>query len=174
MNNQRERESGQSPTQGSMRARSGREGQQVSEIMTRNPECVTEQDSIRNVAKLMLDHDTGAIPVVEENNRKVIGMITDRDIVVRLIANGRDIDGARVSEAMTRGVKTVRENQSVDEVFDLMSREQVRRVPVVDQNEGIIGIVAVKDLAEESESKQDLAQTVEQISEGPGNSQKNR
>jgi CBS-domain-containing membrane protein len=75
---------------------------------------------------------------------------------------------------MTRGVKTVREDQSVDSVYELMSREQVRRVPVVDQNDEIIGIIAVKDLAEEDESKHDLAQTVEQISEGPGNNQARR
>lgn len=165
MNDQKERES----DGGSMSSGSRNGDQRVSEVMTRNPECVTERDSIRNVAKLMLEKDTGAIPVVEENSRKVIGVITDRDIVVRLVATGRDTESARVSEAMTRGVKTVREDQPIDSVYDLMSREQIRRVPVVDSNDEIVGIVAVKDLALEDENSGDLAQTVEQISEGPGN-----
>lgn len=166
MNNQKERES----DGGSMSPKSRNGDQLVSELMTRNPECVTERDSIRNVARLMLEKDTGAIPVVEENSRKVIGMITDRDIVVRLVATGRDTESARVSEAMTRGVKTVRDDQPIDSVYEIMSREQVRRVPVVDSNDEIVGIVAVKDLALEDESFVDLAQTVEQISEGPGSS----
>ncbi len=174
MDNRREHETDRGNVSGSMRAQSKGSDQKVSELMTRNPECVTERDSIRQAAKFMLDNDAGAIPVIEEGSRKVIGMITDRDIVVRLVATGRDIDSARVSEAMTRGATTVGQDQAVDSVYEIMSREQIRRVPVVDQNDEIVGIVAVKDLATEDESTQDLAQTVEQISEGPGNSQAGR
>ena len=142
-----------------------RGGRSVREVMTTNPECVTEKDSIRNAAKMMVDCDCGALPVVEESSRKVIGMITDRDIVIRLVAHGKDTDDAKVGDAMSRGVHTVKESDSLDAVYRMMAKEQVRRVPVVGQNDEIIGIVAVADVATEDESDRRLAKTVEEISE---------
>jgi CBS domain-containing protein len=149
----------------------GRTGdaQRVNEVMTRDPQCVTENDDIRQVAKLMLDCDCGAIPVVQsENDKKVIGMITDRDIVVRIVAAGKDASSAKVSEAMSRGAHTVREDASLDSVYSIMAKEQVRRVPVVDKDDRIIGIVAVADVANEDEADRKLAKTVEGISQGTG------
>jgi CBS domain-containing protein len=147
--------------------RTGENAQRVNEVMTKNPQCVTENDDIRRVAKLMLDCDCGAIPVVQsENDKKVIGMITDRDIVVRIVATGKDASSAKVSEAMSRGAHTVREDASLDSVYSIMAKEQVRRIPVVDNDDRIIGIVAVADVANEDEADRKLAKTVEGISQG--------
>ena len=140
--------------------------QKVSDVMTSNPECVTENDSIQHVAKVMVDCDCGAVPVVvSESNKRIVGMITDRDIVTRIVAQGRSIDDARVADAMSRGVHTVKTDAPLDSVYKIMASEQVRRVPVVDQEDRVIGIVAVADVATEDEADRKLAKTVENISE---------
>jgi CBS domain-containing protein len=141
----------------------------VRDVMTTNPETVKEKDSIREVARLMVDQDCGAVPVVAENGRKVVGMITDRDIVVRVVAEGKDVGGATVSDAMSRGAKTVREDAPLNDVMLIMSREQIRRVAVVDQNDELVGIVAVADIAQETNHDRKLGETVSEISE-PGQS----
>jgi CBS domain-containing protein len=137
----------------------------VRDVMTSNPETVKEKDSIREVARLMVDQDCGAVPVVAENGRKVVGMITDRDIVVRVVAEGKDVKGATVSDAMSRGAKTVREDAPLNDVMLIMSREQIRRVAVVDQNDELVGIVAVADIAQETNHDRKLGETVSEISE---------
>src|SRR5437667_6311887 len=101
----------------------------VRDIMTTDPVVVSEKDSIREGARIMAREDTGVVPVVE--GKTIIGMITDRDIVVRLVAEGKDPSNARVTEAMTKNVSAVKEDSTVSEVLDVMSRAQVRRVPVV-------------------------------------------
>ena len=103
-------------------------------VMTPDPVCVSERDSIREVARIMAREDTGVVPVVD--GKKIIGMITDRDIVVRLVAEGKDPSNAHVNEAMTKNVRAVKETDSVNDAINVMSSSQVRRVPVVnDRNE---------------------------------------
>ena len=136
----------------------------LSSVMTRNPQCVTEQDSLQDVARLMLDCDCGALPVVGEDER-LIGMITDRDIVVRVIAEGRDCSQATVRDAMTSQAHSVRENDSLESVFRIMRDNKVRRVPVVDENQRVIGIVAQADLALDTSRDREVGKTVEKISE---------
>lgn len=163
MNEGRNREQSGSMERGSSR---GGGTQKVRDIMTRNPECVMQQDDLQRVSKLMLQHDVGALPVVESReNRKVIGMITDRDIVVRVIAEGKDVTRATVSDAMSSGVATVSENDSMDRVFSVMSEKKVRRVPVVDEQNQLVGIVAQADVALESRDQEKVIDTVEEISE---------
>jgi CBS domain-containing protein len=141
--------------------------QTVSEVMTSDPKCVTETQSIHEAARLMVECDCGAIPVVEsESSKRIIGVITDRDIVVRLVAEGKSIENARVADAMSRGVHTVKTDQPLDSVYKIMSAEQIRRVPVVDNDDRIIGIVSVADVAVQDDSDKKLAKTVENISEG--------
>lgn len=148
---------------------SGQNKQKVSDVMTPNPSCVTEKDSIREVAKLMLDGDCGAVPVVDSKDRKkLVGMITDRDIVIRVVAEGKNPEQATVADAMTRGVHSVKEDESIDSVYQIMSKEQVRRVPVVDRNDEVVGIVAVADVASNDEDDRKLAKTVEKISVDDG------
>src|SRR5437762_10950103 len=112
----------------------------VRDVMTPNPHCVSDNDTIRDAARIMKDEDTGVVPVVD-GGKKIIGMITDRDIVVRLIAEGKDPQKARVNEAMTKSVRKVDEDAKIDDVVQLMSNAQIRRVPVVNRNDQIVGIV---------------------------------
>jgi CBS domain-containing protein len=96
-------------------------------------------------------------------------MITDRDIVVRLVAEGRDPSNAHVNEAMTKNVRAVRENDSVNDALNIMSSAQVRRVPVVNDSNEIIGIVSMKDLADTGGQQGKIGQAVENISSAPAN-----
>lgn len=138
----------------------------VRDIMTREPQCVTADEKVGQVAKLMRDEDCGAIPVVAgSSDKKIVGMITDRDIVVRVIAEGKNPADVAVQVVMTKEIYSVKEDDSVESVFKVMSDRQVRRVPVVDKNNQLIGIVAQADIATESNDSHKVARTVQDISE---------
>ena len=139
----------------------------IRDVMTAKPACVSAKDSIRDVAKIMVREDTGVVPVVD--GKKVIGMITDRDIVVRLVAEGKDPSSAKVNEAMTKDVRSVKEDSTVNDALQLMSSAQIRRVAVVNNNNEIVGIVSMKDIATESKDSDRIGKTVEKISEGRPN-----
>ena len=139
----------------------------VRDVMTPNPECVTEKDSIQDVARIMKKQDTGVVPVVD--GKKVIGMVTDRDIVVRGIAEGKDCSSLRVNEIMTKHVRSVKEDASVSEVLDLMSKAEIRRVPVVNDKNELVGIVSLGDVATNTNQDGPVGQAIEQISEAPPN-----
>ena len=139
----------------------------VRDVMTANPATVSEKDTIRDAARIMAREDTGVVPVVD--GKKVIGMITDRDIVVRLVAEGKDLGNAKVNEAMTKSVRSVREDAPVSEVLTLMSSAQIRRVPVVNGNQELVGIVSIGDIATETNQDGKVGQAVENISEAPPN-----
>jgi CBS domain-containing protein len=143
------------------------ERKQVRDVMTPNPKTVTEKDSVLDVARIMRDQDTGVVPVVD--GKKIIGMVTDRDIVVRAVADGKDIKNVRVNDVMSKQVRTVNEDASVREVLDVMSGAQIRRIPVVNRNNEIVGIVSIKDLATETKDTSKVGKAVEEISEGPAN-----
>lgn len=117
------------------------------DLMTARPFCVTESDSVRNAAELMLKHEIGFIPVVDgTKSLRLAGVITDRDIAIRCVAEGLQPDGY-VATFMTKGpLATVRPESPVDEVIQLMERARVRRIPVVDQKEKLVGIVALADV----------------------------
>ena len=144
------------------------EPRHVRDVMTRNPECVTERDSLRDAARIMKDQDTGVVPVVD-NNKKIIGMITDRDIVVRCVAEGKNPLDARVNEVMSKSVRKVQEDATVNEVLGLMKSSEIRRVPVVDGNDQIVGIVSMGDIATEGENKGKIGDAMESISQAPPN-----
>ena len=148
-------------------SRGDRSSQHVRDVMTANPKTVTERDSVLDAARIMRDSDTGIVPVV--NGRKIIGLVTDRDIVVRAIADGKDINNCRVNEVMSKQVRTVKEDASVREVVDVMSGAQIRRVPVVNGNNELVGIVSMKDIATETNADNKVGQAVEDISQGPAN-----
>jgi CBS domain-containing protein len=140
----------------------------VRDVMTPDPQCVRDSDAIIDAARIMQNADTGVVPVVDGGN-KIIGMITDRDIVVRLIAAGKDPQKARVNEAMTKSVRKVDQDAKIDEVVELMSNAQIRRVPVVNGDNEIVGIVSLADLATGQTKTDKVGKTVGEISEGPGN-----
>ena len=140
----------------------------VRDVMTPNPETVTERDDVRQVARIMKDRDTGVVPVVDDN-RKVIGLVTDRDIVVRCIAEGHNVGDCLVNSVMTKSIRSVREDAPVDEVMSLMSSAEVRRVPVVNSNNELVGIVSMGDIAVNTNKDGKLGKTLENISEAPPN-----
>jgi CBS domain-containing protein len=140
---------------------------QVRDVMTANPDCVSEKDSIRDVARIMKDRDTGVVPVVD--GRKILGLITDRDIVVRGLAEGKDLGSASVSELMTKSVRSVRDDASVNEALELMSRAEVRRIAVVNNNDELVGIVSLGDISINTDKDNKVGKAVESISEAPPN-----
>jgi CBS domain-containing protein len=137
------------------------------DVMTPNPATVSENDSIRDAARIMASEDTGVVPVVD--GRKVVGMVTDRDIVVRFVAEGKDPSNGRVNECMSKSVRSVKEDTPVTEVLSLMSRAQVRRVPVLNASDELVGIISIGDISTETNQDGKVGKAIEQISESPAN-----
>jgi CBS domain-containing protein len=135
------------------------------EIMTSDVRTATREMTLREVAVLMRDGDMGSIPVVE--NGKLVGIVTDRDIVVRSIAEGKDASSP-VGEAMTTEIFSVRPDDFAFEAIRLMGDKQVRRIPVVDESGALAGIIAMADVALEMEDEREIAETLEEISSGSG------
>jgi CBS domain-containing protein len=135
--------------------------------MTPNPACCTPNSTAREAAMLMRDNDCGSIPVVENREaNRLVGMVTDRDLAIRGFAAGKGPD-ARVRELMTEAPITSAPDDEVEIVREVMVAQQVRRVPVVDEEGAVVGIVAQADLAleEGAASDQEVGRVVEAISE---------
>ena len=116
----------------------------VKDIMTKNVAYIKPDTSVVDAARLMQQHNVGSIPVCDQNG--VVGMVTDRDIVVRIVITGTDPKATPVSNIMTTNVTSVSPDTDTHDLGDLMSQKQIRRIPVVDQNT-LVGIVALGDLA---------------------------
>jgi CBS domain-containing protein len=139
------------------------------DIMTRKPKSVTPETSVREAARLMKEEDVGVLPVVErDGSDRLVGIISDRDIALRHVAEGHDTSSCPVREAMTSNVRTAREDDDVDDVMDLMGKEQVRRIPIVDERGGLVGIVAQADIVREARDNKKAERTIEKISEAGG------
>jgi CBS domain-containing protein len=120
--------------------------QTIRDVMTPDVQSISPQETVQRAAQLMDELNVGAIPVLD--GRKLVGMITDRDITVRSTAAGQAPDQARVGDVMSTDVRTCAPDQTVDEVLDQMADVQIRRVPVVDaQSQQVIGIVSLGDMA---------------------------
>ena len=137
--------------------------QKCSEIMTKSVRTAGRNMSIRDVAAMMRDGDMGSVPVVEDG--KLVGIVTDRDIVVRALAAGKDA-ATRVSEAMTTEIFSVKPDDYVFEAVRMMGDRQVRRIPVVSDDGRLAGIIAMADVALETEDQREIAETLEEISSG--------
>jgi CBS domain-containing protein len=155
------------------------------DIMTRDVTVAARDTTLEEVARMMRDEDTGVIPVVgpgetasdsvtevqkvparSVSNGKLVGLITDRDIVVRALAEGRDARAVRAEEAMTTDLHTVRPNDRVIEAIRRMGDRQVRRLPVVDREGNLRGIISMADIALETEADRELGEALEEISSG--------
>lgn len=148
------------------------------DIMTENPECVTPETTLADAAAKMRDLDVGIIPVVDsEQNRRLRGVVTDRDITIRGVAEGMDARSTKVSDVMTTEVESCNKNDSVGDIMRVMEREQVRRVPITDREGRLVGIVAQADVVLDIDSPRGehrVNDTLERISEparGRGGSQ---
>jgi CBS domain-containing protein len=136
------------------------------DIMTQNPRCVTPETSVQEAARLMKSEDTGVLPVVDgEGSRRLVGMITDRDIAIRVVADG--MTSAQVRDAMSSNPKTCRPDDNVKDVLQVMSDAQVRRIPIVDDGGAVVGIVSQADVVLEAGQDKRVEHTIEKISQ-PG------
>lgn len=137
------------------------------EIMTREPACCTPDTSAEDAARMMRDNDCGVIPVVEdEDSKTLVGVVTDRDIALRGVGEGRGPDVA-VRELMTRGPESCSPEADVREVEKLMKEKKVRRVPIIDAAGHLVGIIAQADVALKVGNEREVGELVEHISE-PG------
>ena len=142
-----------------------RERTRCREIMTSSVRTAAPRTPLREVAVMMRDGDVGSLPVVDGG--RLVGIVTDRDIVVRAVAEGKDAS-APVSEAMTTEIFSVRPDDFVFEAIRLMGDKQVRRIPVVGESGELAGIIAMADIALEMEDEREIAETLEEISSGAG------
>lgn len=137
------------------------------DIMTANPQCVTPSDSVQRAAEIMRDSDVGVVPVVDDQgSMRLAGVITDRDIAVRVVAEGRNSGDLRLSDVMSSRISSVGPDDDLDRVMDVMKREKVRRVPVC-EGDRLVGIIAQADVATDGASDRKTGDVVEKISE-PG------
>ena len=142
----------------------------VREVMTADPACCTADTPLAEVAKMMVDCDCGAIPVVDsQDSKKPVGMITDRDITIRTVAEGKNPLDLTASDAMTVNVMTVNPETSLEECCNLMEEHQIRRVVVVDNKGACCGMIAQADIAINADD-QTTAEVVQEVSKGAGSS----
>jgi CBS domain-containing protein len=141
----------------------------IKDIMTRDPVCVTPEATVREAAQIMKTEDVGLVPVVDKGEaRRLVGVITDRDIAIRCVAEGRGGD-CRVHEVMSSGsLATCQMNDHVNRVMDAMRTEKVRRIPIVDERGGLVGIVSQADVVLKTNDDARAERTIEDISEPGG------
>jgi CBS domain-containing protein len=137
-------------------------GKSVKDVMTSNPTSVVADNPVVEAARIMKEKDVGIVPVVEGG--RLVGTVTDRDIAVRVVAEGKDPQSVRVREIASTDVVTVDPQQNLDEALRLMASHQVRRLPVVEEGGKLVGIVAQADVAREANDKQ-TGELVEEISQ---------
>jgi CBS domain-containing protein len=133
----------------------------VRELMTSNPCSIDADKPVAYAAKMMRDEDVGLAPIVE--GQKLIGTLTDRDIAIRVVAEGRDPESTTVREVATKNVVTIDPEQDLDEALRLMAKNQVRRLPVVEEDGRLTGVVAQADIAQHATDQQ-TGEVVEEIS----------
>ena len=137
-------------------------GQTIRELMTENPRTVSPDQTIADAAKIMRDEDTGVVPIVDAEQH-VVGVVTDRDVAIRAVAEGKD-GNTKVSDVASQDLVTVDPEQKLDEALRLMAQHQVRRLPVVEEDGKLVGIVAQADVARAGDDTR-TGEVVEQISE---------
>ena len=136
-----------------------------SDVMTRDPACCLPGDTVDRAAQLMRSEDVGPVPVISDHQTKrLVGIVTDRDLALKVVAEARDARNTRVEDVMTRGVVACRAEDAVQEALDAMAEHQVRRIPVVDADHRIVGIIAQADIATRMEEPEKTAEVVEDIS----------
>lgn len=136
------------------------------EVMTRDPVCCLPTTSVEEAARLMKRSNIGPIPVIkDEQTRTLVGIVTDRDLALKVVAEGRDAKSTRVEAVMTRKVVTCRAEDNFQKALDAMSEHQLRRIPVVDGEGRILGIIAQADVATRVNQPDKTAEVVKGISQ---------
>jgi len=140
-------------------------GTKIAEVMTQRPRAVTAQVTVREAARLMEEEDVGSLPVVDEGDR-LIGIITDRDVAVRVVGRGLDPDTTVVIDVASRDLVVLTPDHELDDALTLMAREQVRRMPIVVRENQLVGMLAQADVARVAKEKTS-GEVVEAISRSP-------
>jgi CBS domain-containing protein len=135
------------------------------EVMTPSPTACNPQHTAIDAAELMRREDCGLLPVVSEDGKKLIGVLTDRDIVLKVVSEGKDPRSTAVSEVMTTDLVTCLPQESVEMAMEQMATRQVRRIPIVERDGSLVGIVAQADVATRIANPQETGQVVQAISE---------
>lgn len=141
-------------------------GTKIAEVMTQRPRAVTAQMTVREAARLMDEEDVGSLPVVDDGER-LIGIVTDRDVAVRVVGRGLDSDTTVVGDVASRDVAALTPDHDLDDALRLMAQEQVRRVPIVVRENQLVGMLAQADVARGGKEKA-TGEVVEAISRAPG------
>ena len=134
----------------------------IREAMTSNPCSIDATQTVAYAARMLRDEDVGVAPIVE--GEKLVGVLTDRDIAIRVVAEGRDPQSTTVREVVSSDLVTIDPQQNLDEALRLMAKHQVRRLPVVEEDGRLVGIVSQADVARESDDKR-TGELVEEISQ---------
>lgn len=136
-----------------------------SEVMTKDPSCCLPTDTVFDAAQLMKSEDLGPIPIVtDKQTKKLAGIVTDRDLAVKVLAEGLDAKQTKIEEVMTTGVQTCGPDEDVTNVLRLMEQHHIRRIPIVDDNDSLVGIIAQADIATRIDEPAKTHEVVEEIS----------
>jgi CBS domain-containing protein len=136
------------------------------EVMTKNPVCCLPDDMVAKVAQLMQSENIGSIPVIEnEQTQKLVGIVTDRDLALKIVAKGQDAKSTKVEAVMTRQIVTCRTGDDLQMALDAMAEHQLRRIPIVDDDDKIVGIIAQADVATRVNLPEKTAAMVKEISQ---------
>ena len=139
------------------------------EVMTKDPVCCLPNDSALKAAELMKSGNIGSIPVIEnEEGKKLIGIVTDRDLTLKIVAQGLDSKTRKIETLMSRNIITCHPDDNLQKALDIMAEHQLRRLPVVDENGRIRGIIAQADIATRSDQPNETAELVKEISQSGG------
>jgi len=137
-----------------------------SEVMTKNPVCCLPSDAVTRAAQWMKRENVGSIPVIEnEQSKKLIGIVTDRDLALQVVADGRDVKTTKVADVMTHTVITCHADDGIQKAVDAMAKNQLRRIPVVDNESKIVGIISQADVATRVDQPEGTARMVKDISQ---------
>ena len=137
-----------------------------SEVMTKNPVSAMPTDTVVNVAQLMKERDIGPVPIVEDKlSKKLIGVVTDRDLAMKVVADGLDPNTTLARDVMTKDVVTCQEDDEIDSALNAMSKHQLRRILVVDADDALVGIIAQADVATRMNAPEKTGEVVREISE---------
>ena len=144
----------------------GNPPQQCRDIMTKDPVCALAGDTVDRVAQLMKREDIGPVPVVDgQQTKKLVGIVTDRDLAIKVVAEGLHSQRTRVEEVMTHNPVTCRPEDDIEQAIQAMAQYQIRRIPVVTTDGRVVGIIAQADVATRLEEPQQTAEMVEEISQ---------
>lgn len=146
-----------------LRRRWQREPLTAREIMTRGVKTVRRDSPLREVAQIMKDEDCGVVPIVDEKG-SLVGIITDRDLVIRAFTGGKNLDQLRAGDVMTDDVECVHPDEDIHSIIALMGKRQIRRIPVVERDDRVIGIISMGDIANRADYDEELQEALDRVS----------